>query len=188
MHRIDEEDILQLGRTLRQRIVIQQMRAQQFVQPLETVVVLRQTDVQQACTITELDAGNGSDVEVPHRIAHEVRYARGAMDVRERERAHPRLRRFFQQRIGLHHPVLETEPAVGVEVHWGGIDVISVDLPPNKLAYRKTTSTPPTNSPSERGPHPPRWHRCGASTAADPAPSLSPTAARWARSRSGAPG
>ncbi len=66
--------------------------------------------------LAELDPGNGSHIEAL-RIAQEIRDTRSAVDVGERERAHSRLLRFFKQRFGLHHPVLEAEPAMAIEEH-----------------------------------------------------------------------
>ncbi len=92
------------------------MPAQQFVQALQAIVALRNADVQQPGPIAELDPRRRPHA-ITLRIAHEVGDPRRAMDVGERERAHAGLRRFLQQRLGLHHAVLEAEPAMAIQEH-----------------------------------------------------------------------
>ena len=113
---VDEEHIRQFGGALRQGLVIQQVRAQQFVQLLEAGVVLRDPDVEQLRALPELDARHRAHA-VARGVAHQVGDAGRAVDVGEGEGAHALPCRFLQERIGLQYAVLEAEPAVAVEVH-----------------------------------------------------------------------
>jgi hypothetical protein len=113
---MDEKDIGEGGSPLRDRLIIQQVRAQQFVQLLQAVVVHRDTDVQEPRSLSEFDARHGP-YAVARRIAHEVGDARRAVDVGEGEGAHAGLGRFFEQGFGFQYAILEAEPGVAVEEH-----------------------------------------------------------------------
>jgi hypothetical protein len=122
----NEKYIRQVRRTFRKRITVQQVRAEQFVQALETGVVLRNTDVEQLRAPAEFDAHHGKDTIVGSE-PHEVGNPGGVVDVRERERPQTRFLRLFQQVFGRHYAMVEAEPAVAIEEHFSRDDDKNVD-------------------------------------------------------------